>query len=179
MAAIIKTGGKQYRVNEGDILRVEKLNVPAGDKVVFKEVLGVSTEKGFQVGTPLVKGASVEGKVLKHDKAKKIIVFKYKAKKDYRKKQGHRQPYSQVQIEKIVLGGKTSKAEAETAAAVKAEEKPAAKKTSAAKSSTAKKSTAKKSTTAKSGTSTAKKPAAKKSTSTAKKTTTKKTDDEK
>jgi len=182
MAAIIKTGGKQYRVNEGDIIRVEKLKVPEGEKVVFNEVLGISTAEGFQVGTPFVKGASVEGKVLKHGKAKKIIVFKYKAKKDYRNKQGHRQPYSQVQIEKILLGGKTTKAEAETAAAaVKAEEKPkaapaketaaktataakttAAKKPAAAKPAAEKKTTAAKSTTAKTA---EKKPAAKSTTS--------------
>lgn len=169
MAAIIKTGGKQYRVNEGDIIRVEKLKVPEGEKVVFNEVLGISTAEGFQVGTPFVKGASVEGKVLKHGKAKKIIVFKYKAKKDYRNKQGHRQPYSQVQIEKILLGGKTTKAEAETAAAaVKAEEKP---KAAPAKETAAKTATAAKTTAAKKPA--AAKPAAEKKTTAAKSTTAK------
>jgi large subunit ribosomal protein L21 len=180
MAAIIKTGGKQYRVNEGDIIRVEKLKVPEGEKVVFNEVLGISTAEGFQVGTPFVKGASVEGKVLKHGKAKKIIVFKYKAKKDYRNKQGHRQPFSQVQIEKILLGGKTTKAEAETAAAaVKAEEKPKAApaKETAAKTATAAKTTAaKKPAAAKPAAekkTTAAKPAAEKKTTAAKSTTAK------
>jgi large subunit ribosomal protein L21 len=101
MYAIIKTGGKQYKVQEGDIIRVEKLDVEEGFVVEFDEVLAVNNDNGLKVGTPLVEGAVVEANVLKQGKSKKIIVFKYKAKKNYRKKQGHRQPYTQVQITKI------------------------------------------------------------------------------
>jgi large subunit ribosomal protein L21 len=100
MYAIVKTGGKQYKVAEGDVIFVEKLNVE-GDAVTFDEVLLVSKDGKLVVGSPVVAGATVTGKVLKHGKAKKIIVYKYKAKKNYRRKQGHRQPYTQVQIEKI------------------------------------------------------------------------------
>ncbi len=103
MYAIIKTGGKQYRVQKGDELFIEKLDVEADQTIEFDEVLAVSTEDGLKVGTPFVEGAKVSAKVLKNGKAKKIIVYKYKAKKDYRKKQGHRQPYTKVQIEDIVL----------------------------------------------------------------------------
>ena len=101
MYAVIKTGGKQYKVQEGDIIRVEKLDVEEGSVVQFKDVLAVSNDEGLRVGAPVVDGAVVEANVLDQGKAKKIIVFKYKAKKDYRKKQGHRQPYTQVQITKI------------------------------------------------------------------------------
>ncbi|TCP59664.1 large subunit ribosomal protein L21 [Tumebacillus sp. BK434] len=100
MYAIVKTGGKQYKVAEGDVIFVEKLDVE-GDAVTFDEVLLVSKEGGVVVGSPAVAGATVSAKVLKHGKAKKIIVYKYKSKKNYRRKQGHRQPYTQVQIEKI------------------------------------------------------------------------------
>ena len=102
MYAVIKTGGKQYRVYEGDILRVEKLNADEGSSVEFDDVLMISKDEGVLVGAPNVDGAKVEAKVLNHGKAKKVIVFKYKAKKNYRKKQGHRQPYTEVQITKIV-----------------------------------------------------------------------------
>ena len=101
MYAVIKTGGKQYRVQEGDVIRVEKLDVEEGSVVQFSEVLAVSNDEGLKVGSPVVEGASVEGNVLSQGKAKKIIVFKYKPKKNYRKKQGHRQPYTQIQITKI------------------------------------------------------------------------------
>ena len=101
MYAIIKTGGKQYRVSEGDVIWVEKLLYDDGEKVSFDEVLLVGGDGEIKAGTPVVNGASVEGTVLKSGKSKKIIVFKYKAKKDYRKKQGHRQPFTQVKIEKI------------------------------------------------------------------------------
>jgi large subunit ribosomal protein L21 len=101
MYAIIKTGGKQYRVSEGDVINVEKLNVAAGEMVVFDEILAVSKDGELQIGTPVVTGAKVEAKVLQQGKDKKIIVFKYKPKKDYRKKQGHRQPFTRVKIEKI------------------------------------------------------------------------------
>ncbi len=101
MYAIIETGGKQYRVQEGDTLFIEKLDVQAGDTVEFDKVLAVSGDNGLTVGTPVVAGAKVSAEVLKNGKGKKVIVFKYKSKKDYRKKQGHRQPYTQVQIKSI------------------------------------------------------------------------------
>lgn len=101
MYAVIKTGGKQYRVQEGDILRVEKLKAEEGQTFEFDEVLAVSKDDGLTVGTPYVEGAKVEAKVLGQGKDKKIIVFKYKAKKNYRKKQGHRQPFTEIQITKI------------------------------------------------------------------------------
>jgi large subunit ribosomal protein L21 len=103
MYAIIKTGGKQYRVQEGDTLFVEKLNVEAGESVDFDQVLAVSGDNGLTVGAPIVEGAKVSAKVLANGKAKKVIVYKYKAKKDYRNKNGHRQPFTKVQIEKITL----------------------------------------------------------------------------
>jgi len=99
--AIIETGGKQYKVQEGDVLFLEKLSSGEGETVVFDKVLAVSEGDNLKVGTPVVEGASVTAKVLGHGKAKKIIVFKYKPKKNYRRKQGHRQPYTKVQIEKI------------------------------------------------------------------------------
>jgi len=101
MYAIIKTGGKQYMVNEGDVLTVEKLDVESGAKVVFEEVLAVGNNGELQVGSPVVSGAKVEATVVENGKSKKVIVFKYKPKKDYRKKQGHRQPFTKVKIEKI------------------------------------------------------------------------------
>ena len=101
MYAIIKTGGKQYRVNEGDVISVEKLDVASGEKVVFDEILVVSKDGELQIGAPVVAGAKVEGTVVQQGKEKKVIVFKYKPKKDYRKKQGHRQPFTRVKIEKI------------------------------------------------------------------------------
>lgn len=101
MYAIIKTGGKQFRVEEGNVINVEKLNAQVEEQVEFDKVLAVSKEGKMEVGTPLVEGAKVIGKVLEQGKAKKIIIFKYKAKKDYRKKQGHRQPYTKILIEKI------------------------------------------------------------------------------
>ncbi|MBU5440017.1 50S ribosomal protein L21 [Tissierella sp. MSJ-40] len=102
MYAVIETGGKQYRVQEGDTVFVEKLDVKEGDTVDFSKVLLVSKEGNVVVGKPYVDGAKVEGTVLEQGKAKKIVVFKYKAKKNYRKKQGHRQPYTKVKVEKIL-----------------------------------------------------------------------------
>ncbi len=101
MYAIIETGGKQYKVQEGDVLYIEKLEVEEGETVNFDKVMAVSKEDGLSVGSPILDGASVEAKVVSHGKAKKIIIFKMKAKKGYRKKQGHRQPYTKVQIDKI------------------------------------------------------------------------------
>jgi len=101
MYAIIETGGKQYRVQEGDTLFVEKLEANQGDVVTIDSVLAVSKDGKLTVGAPVVDGAKVEAKVVEHGKGKKIIVFKYKPKKDYRRKQGHRQPYTKLVIEKI------------------------------------------------------------------------------
>jgi len=98
--AVIKTGGKQYRVSIGDIIHVEKLALEDGATVEF-EPLMLSDESGVRVGTPSVAGAKVVAKVVRQVKGKKIIVFKYKSKKDYRKKQGHRQPYTQLEIVSI------------------------------------------------------------------------------
>lgn len=102
MYAVIETGGKQYRVQEGDVVFIEKLQANEGEVVNFDKVLILSNEGSLNAGKPYVDGAIVEGTVLEQGKAKKIIVFKYKAKKNYRKKQGHRQPYTKVKIEKIL-----------------------------------------------------------------------------
>ncbi|MCD5415040.1 MAG: 50S ribosomal protein L21 [Clostridiales bacterium] len=103
MYAVIETGGKQYRVQEGDVLNVERMHVQTDEMITIDKVLLVSKDDEVNVGTPFVEGAKVEAKVLEQGKAKKIIVFKYKPKKDYRKKQGHRQPFTKIQIEKIAL----------------------------------------------------------------------------
>ena len=103
MKAIIVTGGKQYTVAEGDVLFIEKLNAEAEETVKFEQVLAVLDGENSKIGAPLVEGASVEAKVVKNGKAKKIIVFKYKSKKNEKKKQGHRQPYTKVEITKIAL----------------------------------------------------------------------------
>ena len=101
MQAVIVTGGKQYSVKEGDVLYVEKLNAEAESTVTFDQVLAVLDGENSKFGAPVVSGASVEAKVLKNGKGKKVIVFKYRPKKDSKSKQGHRQPYTKVQIEKI------------------------------------------------------------------------------
>jgi len=100
MFAVIKTGGKQYIVTPGQKLKIEKLDKKPGDEVVFNEVLLVEKNKKLEIGAPKL-GVKVIGKVLEQGKAKKIIVFKFKAKKRYKKKQGHRQPYTEVEILKI------------------------------------------------------------------------------
>ncbi len=101
MYAVIATGGKQYRVSVGDEIFVEKLAGEAGDAVKFSEVLMVSDDNGTQVGTPTLDGAAVDAEIVKQGKQKKIIVFKYKAKKGFRRKKGHRQPYTRVRINAI------------------------------------------------------------------------------
>lgn len=151
MYAVIETCGKQYKVEEKDVVFFEKLDAEEGKKVTFDKVILVSDDGKVQVGNPYVKGVKVEGKVVAHGKGKKIIVFKMKAKKNERKKQGHRQPYTKVEITSIKTATtKTAAAKEETA-----EVKPAAKKTTTTKKAT---TTAAKKTT----------------TTTAKKTTTKK-----
>ena len=100
MFAIIETGGKQYKVTEQDIILVEKLDCAVEAEVEFK-VVAISTDAGFKAGTPYVDGAAVKGTVLENGKGKKIYVMKYKAKKNEKKKIGHRQPYTKVQIVKI------------------------------------------------------------------------------
>ena len=101
MNAIIVTGGKQYKVAEGDIVFIEKLPVEAGDTVKFDQVLAIIDGENATFGTPVVEGASVEATIVKNGKGKKIRIFKYNAKKGYRKRQGHRQPYTKVEIAKI------------------------------------------------------------------------------
>ena len=103
MKAVIVTGGKQYTVAEGDVLFIEKLNAEAESTVNFDQVLAVLDGENSKIGAPVVEGATVEAKVVKNGKAKKITVFKYKAKKNEKKKIGHRQPYTKVEITKIAL----------------------------------------------------------------------------
>ena len=100
MHAIIETGGKQYKVAEGDVLFIEKLPQEAGDAIKFDKVLAILGDAP-KFGAPTVAGASVTGKVLKNGKGKKVVIFKYKPKKGYRLRQGHRQPYTKVEIKKI------------------------------------------------------------------------------
>jgi large subunit ribosomal protein L21 len=101
MYAVIETGGKQYKVQEGDVVFIEKLAAEEGSTVTFDRVLAVSSEGSVNFGSPVIASASVSGKVLSHGKEGKVIIFKYKPKKGYRRKQGHRQPFTKVQIEKI------------------------------------------------------------------------------
>jgi len=103
MHAVIETGGKQYRVTEGDVLFIEKLDAEAASNVTFDKVLAVIDGDNMNFGTPTVKGAKVTAEVVKHGKQKKVIVYKMKPKKNYRRKQGHRQPYTQVKISKITV----------------------------------------------------------------------------
>ena len=164
MYAIIEACGKQYKVTKGDVVFFEKLDAEEGKKVSFDNVVLVSDEGKIEVGTPYVKGAKVEGKVVAHGKGKKIIVFKYKAKKNYRRKQGHRQPYTKVEITSVKLV-----AEKETTAKETVEKETTAKETTK-KAGTTAKTAQKKTTTSKT---TEKKSTANKTT-TAKKTATKK-----
>ena len=133
MYAIIESCGKQYKVSEGDIVFFEKLEAEEGKKVTFDNVVLVSDDKKVEVGAPYVKGVKVEGKVLAHGKGKKVLVYKYKAKKNYRRTQGHRQPYTKVEISKI----KTAAEKAEKVEKAEVKE-PAEKKTTTTKTTTAK-----------------------------------------
>ena len=101
MFAVIRTGGKQYLVSPGDKIKIEKLDQEEGKEVTFTDVLLVEKSNKLEIGTPKVKGAKVLGKILKQDKAKKIIILKYKPKTRYKKKTGHRQPFTEVEILKI------------------------------------------------------------------------------
>ena len=128
MYAIIESCGKQYKVAQGDVVFFEKLDAEEGKKITFDKVILVSEDGKVQIGNPYVKGVKVEGKVVSHGKAKKIIVFKMKPKKNYRRKQGHRQPYTKVEITGIKTAAKKaetteSKAETKTAAAKKTTKK--------------------------------------------------------
>lgn len=101
MYAVVETGGKQYRVQEGDVIVVEKLDAEVGSKFVFENVLLLSDGETIKIGTPYVESCNVYGTVVEHGKGDKVIIFKYKSKKDYRKKQGHRQPYTMIKVEKV------------------------------------------------------------------------------
>jgi len=131
MYAIIKTGGKQYRVQQGDELRVEKLDAKEGDKVVFDEVVAVGGDK-LVVGTPFVEGYAVTAEVLKQGKGDKVVIYKYKAKKDYRRKNGHRQPFTLVKITDIGGAGKKAAKKADKAEKPAKAESPAKKEEKAA-----------------------------------------------
>jgi len=102
--AVIAAGGKQHRVAVGDRIRVEKIVAGVGDKVTFDEVLALQTEGGLQVGRPVLKGARVVGRVVEQDKAKKVLIFKKKKRKQYRRTRGHRQPFTAVVVEEIHAG---------------------------------------------------------------------------
>ena len=124
MYAVIETGGKQYRVQNGDQICVEKLNVEDGAAAVFDKVLVCGEGADIQVGAPYLEGVTVEGEAVESGKGKKVVIFKYKAKKDYRKKQGHRQPYTLVEITAIAGEKAPAKEEAPAEEEVK-EEAPA------------------------------------------------------
>lgn len=112
MYAVIETGGKQYRVEQGSIIRVEKLDVPEDEKIIFERVLLVSKEGRVYAG-PEAEKAKVEGTVIRHGKARKVIVFKYKPKKGYRRKRGHRQLFTEVRVDKITGGPRAGRAKKE------------------------------------------------------------------
>ena len=143
MYAIIETCGKQYKVSEGDVVFFEKLEAEEGKKVKFDNVILVSDNGKVEVGTPYVKGAKVEGKVIAHGKGKKIVDFKYKAKKNYRRKQGHRQPYTKVEITSVKLVAEKETVAKETPAKGTEKKAETTKKTTASKTTTAKTTTKK------------------------------------
>ena len=111
MYAVIETGGKQYRVTEGDVINVEKLDAEVGKTLTIKEVLILEKDDETVVGAPYVTGASVKAEVVEIGKAKKVVIYKYKAKKDSKKKQGHRQPYTQLKIKSIAVRASKKKAD--------------------------------------------------------------------
>lgn len=171
--AIFESGGKQFKATEGNLIEVDHLPTEEGKKVSFEKVLLLVNDNDVQVGTPLVKGASIDATVVSHFKGKKLIIFNYRPKKRYRVKTGHRQLYTRLMVNSIDFAGKTAKAKEEKKPEVKAET-PKEKKATAAKPA-AKKPAAKKTTAVKPA---AKKPAAKKTTAAkpaAKKTTAAKT----
>ena len=106
MLAVIRTGGKQYLVKKGDKIKIEKIDEKEGKEITFKEVLLVVKDKKVEIGAPLVKNAKVVGKILKQGRGDKVIVFKYKSKKRYKKKAGHRQPYTEIEIKEILFSSK-------------------------------------------------------------------------
>jgi large subunit ribosomal protein L21 len=112
MYAVIESGGKQYRVQAGDVINVEKLDVNAGDRIEFDRVLVLSDGKEVSIGAPVLENARVFGNVIENGKAEKVIIFKYKSKKDYRKKKGHRQPYTMVRVLAISADGKAENLDA-------------------------------------------------------------------
>ena len=120
MYAIIESCGRQYKVAEGDVVFFEKLDAEEGKKVTFDKVVLVSEDGKVQVGNPYVKSVKVEGKVVSHGKAKKILVYKMKPKKNYRRMQGHRQPYTKVEITSIKMASKKAEAKKEVAEDAKA-----------------------------------------------------------
>ena len=101
--AVIKTGGKQHKVEEGEIISIEKLNAEEGDKVEFEEVLAIKSEGNLQVGSPVIDGAKVTGTVLSQEKDKKVVIIKMRRRQDYRSKQGHRQKFTKVKIDSIKI----------------------------------------------------------------------------
>ena len=131
MYAVIEACGKQYKVTKGDVVFFEKLEAEEGKKVTFDKVVLLSDDGKVEIGDPYVKGIKVEGKVVAHGKGKKIVVFKYKAKKNYKRKQGHRQPYTKVEITAIKLP--TAKKEAAEEKTVEAAAKTTTKKATTAK----------------------------------------------
>ena len=139
MYAIIESCGRQYKVAEGDVVFFEKLDTEERKKVTFDNVVLVSDDKKVEVGAPYVKGIKVEGTVVSHGKGKKILVYKYKAKKNYRRTQGHRQPYTKVEITKIkVAAEKTEKPEVKEASAKATEPKTTTKQAAEKKATTKK-----------------------------------------
>jgi large subunit ribosomal protein L21 len=153
MYAVFRSGGKQYRASKGDVLKLEKLDADEGAKISFDEVLLVGEGKDIQVGSPLLSGSSVSGKVLKQGKSKKVSVVKFRRRQNYLRQHTHRQFFTEVEITDIKSGGKAAPAKA---AGESADDKPAAEK---AAKKTAKKAAAKKPAAKKAA---AKKPAAKK-----------------
>ena len=158
MYAVIKTGGKQYKVTPGDVLRVEKLNAAEGESVSFDQVLMIADGGDVQLGAPTIDGKTVTANVIKHGRGKKIEIIKFRRRKHHRKQMGHRQDYTEIEITAIdgKAGSKPAAAPAAKKAATKKKAAPAKKKATTKKAVTKKKTTAKKKTTTKKKTSTKK-----------------------